>query len=75
MGVWDFVFVGWDFYGGALTLGVVGALAAALLTMVVFVVFVTAFLVPAFILYEFEHPPSDLDRQTAIAKIVGALRS
>jgi hypothetical protein len=75
LGVWDFVFLGWDFYGGALTIGAAGALAAVLLTMVVFVVFATAFLVPAFILYEFEHPPSDLDRQTAIAKIVRALRS
>jgi hypothetical protein len=75
LGVWDFVFLGWDFYGGALTIGAAGALAAVLLTMVVFVVFATAFLVPAFILYEFEHPPSDLDRQTAIAKIVRALQS
>jgi hypothetical protein len=74
-GAWDFVLAGWDFYGGALTLGVVGAIAAALLTMVVFVVFVTAFLVPAFIFYEFEAPPSDLDRQNAIAKIVRVLRS
>jgi hypothetical protein len=74
-GAWDFVLAGWDFYGGALTLGVVGAIAAALLTMVVLVVFVTAVLVPAFIFYEFEAPPSDLDRQTAIAKIVRALRA
>lgn len=49
------------------------------LAMSLLVVSQTAVLVlwifPAFLSYEFENTPTDLDRQTAIAKIVQALRS
>jgi uncharacterized membrane protein len=71
----DFVLVGWNFYGGLVTIGAAGAFSAALLVGIVFAVVVTWMLVPAFVVYEFETPPSDLDRQTAIAKLVRTLRS
>jgi hypothetical protein len=65
----------YDTVGGALTLVQVGALVLGLLTVFALVVFVALVLVPAFIWYEFERAPSDLDRQNEIAKIVQALRS
>jgi hypothetical protein len=71
----DYLFESYDTVGGALTLLQVGALVLGLLTVFVALVFVALVLVPAFIWYEFERAPSDLDRQTEIAKIVQALRS
>ena len=65
----------YDVVGGAVTLAQVGALVLGLLTVFALVVFVALVLVPAFIWYEFERTPSDLDCQTEIAKIVQALRS
>jgi hypothetical protein len=71
----DYVFESYDTVAGALTLLQVGALVIGLLTVFALVVFVALVLVPAFIWYEFERAPTDLDRQTEIAKIVQALRS
>jgi hypothetical protein len=71
----DYMVETYDVVGGALTLVQVGALVLGLLTVFALVVFVALVLVPAFIWYEFERAPSDLDRQTEIAKIVQALRS
>jgi hypothetical protein len=71
----DYMFESYDVAAGAVSLLQVGALVLGLLTVFALVVFVALVLVPAFIWYEFERAPSDLDRQTEIAKIVQALRS
>jgi hypothetical protein len=70
-----FVFYGADFYavaftvGGALILGVAGAVALVVLVAATFL------LVPVFITYQFQSTPTDLDHQIAIAKLARELRS
>jgi hypothetical protein len=71
----DYIIESYDTVGGVWTLVQLGALVLGALTVFVALVFVGIVLVPAFIWYEFERAPSDLDRQTEIAKIVQALRS
>lgn len=68
-----YVFFGADFYAVGVTLGAVLVVAEAALAFQAAVIL--EFLVPDFISYEFENTPTDLDRQTAVAKIVRSLRS
>jgi hypothetical protein len=70
----DYLFESYDTVAGVWTLLQIGALVLGLFTVLALLVFVALVLVPAFIWYEFERAPSDLDRQTEIAKIVQALR-
>lgn len=72
---YDYIFFMYDFLQGEFSLATSLALAAALLTVFLAVVFIGIILVPALIWYEFQATPSNLDRQTEIAKIVQALRS
>jgi hypothetical protein len=71
----NYVILGTDFYAFLYTVG--GALAVSFLGLVaeLAVVAVGLLFVPEFITYEFENTPTDLDRQTAIAKLANALRS
>lgn len=63
----------------AVSVAVAAVINWAVLALSLLVVSQTAvlvlWLVPAFLSYQFENRPTDLDRQTAIAKIVQALRS
>lgn len=70
-----FVFYGADFYAVAFTVG--GALIVSLAGAVALIALVAAtwLFVPVFITYQFDSAPTDLDRQTAIAKLARALRS
>ncbi|MGH3966593.1 MAG: hypothetical protein ACRDTV_00315 [Mycobacterium sp.] len=74
-GFLNYVFIGEDFYGGWFT--VAGFVAISYVGLVAFAAIVVGpfLFVPTFITYEFESMPTDLDRQTAIAKIAQALRS
>jgi hypothetical protein len=71
----NYVLVTDDFYAFAVTVG--GALVISWYGLVAVAMVVAAglFLVPEFITYEFENASTDLDRQTAIAKLAKALRS
>jgi hypothetical protein len=73
VGIINYIALGEDFYVGYLTVGVVGAISLGI--FVAALVAVWAFVVPILISYEFENAPTDLDRQTAIAKIARTLRS
>lgn len=66
---------GADFYLVAFTVG--GALIVSLAGAVALVALVAAtwVFVPVFITYQFDAAPTDLDRQTASAKLTRALRS
>lgn len=70
-----YVVFGTDFYAFMYTVG--GALAVSFVGLVaeLAVVALGLLLVPEFITYEFENTPSELDRQTAIAKLASELRS
>jgi hypothetical protein len=63
------------FYALGVTVGGVVAISGYLLIAYLFAVWVACVLAVEFIWYEFEHPPSDLDRQTGVAKLVKTLRS
>lgn len=71
----EFVFVVADMIDGVFTGAVIGVIGAGLATIFMVVVWILTVLVPAFIWYQFESTPSELDRQTEIAKIVQGLRS
>ena len=79
IGKWNFIVALDDFYllmltiGGAVATSVVAIVMGALL--LVYGAVVGFWVVPALLSYEFENHPTDLDRQTAIAKIVKALRT
>jgi len=68
-----YVVVGTDFYIVGVTLGAAVAVTEVLLAFQMAAVYL--WLVPDFVSYEFDNGPTDFDRQTAIAKIVEALRS
>jgi len=70
-----YVLYGADFYAVAFTVG--GALAISLAAAVALVLLVAAtfVFVPVFITYQFAASPTDLDHQTALAKLAKALRS
>jgi hypothetical protein len=70
-----YVVFGTDFYAFMYTVG--GAFAVSFVGLVaeLAVVALGLLLVPEFITYEFENTPTELDRQTAIAKLASELRS
>lgn len=70
-----YVLYGADFYAVGFT--VAGAVAISLAAAVALVVLVAAtfVFVPVFITYQFAASPTDLDHQTALAKLAKALRS
>jgi hypothetical protein len=78
-GLIDFFVVGWVSVGAGVSVTVGAVFHLLVLAMGTLVVAETAVVVlwlfPTFLSYEFENTPSDLDRQTAIAKIVETLRS
>jgi hypothetical protein len=71
----EFVFVMADMLDGAFTGAVLAVIAAGVLTIFMVAIYLAFVLVPVVIWYQFESAPSELDRQTEIAKIVQALRS
>lgn len=73
IGIGNYVVLGDNFYVGYLTVGIAAVISAALFVAALVAVYVV--LVPILLSYEFDNAPSDLDRQTAIAKIARALRS
>jgi hypothetical protein len=70
-----FVLYGADFYVVGLTVG--GAVAVSLAAAIALIVLVAATIVfvPVFIWYSFQSSPTDLDHQTALAKLARTLRS
>ena len=71
----DYIFESYDVVAGYATLASLVALAGALATVVILGVFIVLVLVPAFIWYQFEATPTDLDRQSEIARLVQTLRT
>lgn len=73
VGIGNYVVLGDNFFVGYLTVGIAAAISAVLFVAALVAVWVV--FVPILLSYDFENTPTELDRQTAIAKIAHALRS
>lgn len=74
-GYLNYILYGEDFYLAAVTVGGALVISVAGLVALAVAVWATFFWVPVLVSYEFENAPTDLDHQTAIAKLARALRS
>jgi hypothetical protein len=70
-----YLLYGADFAGVGVTVALAAAINLVVAVALTVLVAATLVLVPVFITYQFEASPTDLDHQTALAKLAKALRS